>query len=284
MQARLDARLRAPCGSCQGWDVSGAASLPPPPQPQPAAGPPHPWGSLPPPPLPDSLVVVPQRRAPTEAAAAAAAEAHGLAPADAADDDDDGPLTFRLPPDAPAWHRALASFLRRRLGTPDLALAWLFALGPGRLAVFAAVLAGARVASGYGLGPLYLMVAIVVAIWTNLGDRKEGEASAYRWAAQGAFGKADCAALVTGCSQSALQCSLSGSRGHRCLQLLEERHVAALPPCCCWLRALVLPPTTPLMAPPLTSRSVFNPGVRRLPGELDAAAFDGEIRRGAGVG
>jgi len=125
----------------------------------------------------DTLVVVPQRRAPTEAAQAAAAEALGVAPPD----EDDAPIRFRLQPGAPAWHGHLARFLQHTCHVPDLALAWLFTLGPGRLLVFGLVLAGARVANGWGLGSIYLMIAILVGVWTNLGDRREGEASAYRW-------------------------------------------------------------------------------------------------------
>ncbi len=165
----------------------------------------HPCTPTPHPTQPDSLVVVPQRRAPTESAQAAAAEALGSSPPGAGDDDDDGPVRFRLTPDAPRWHASLARFLRARCGAPDLALAWLFTLGPGRLLVFAAVLLGARVAHHWGLGSLYLMAAIVAAVWTNLGERREGEASAY---------------------------------------------------------------------------SIFNEGVRRLPGQLDAGTFDDQIRRG----
>lgn len=121
---------------------------------------------------------MPQRRAPTAAASAAASEALGASPPDA---DDDETVRFALAPDAPAWHRSLARFLQRRCGAPDLALAWLFTLGPGRLAVFAVVMAGARVAHGYGLGSLYLMAAVLGLMWANLGERREGEASAYRW-------------------------------------------------------------------------------------------------------
>lgn len=154
----------------------------------------------------DTLVVVPQRRAPTDATVAAAAEALGASPAD--EDDDDGPLRFALPRDAPRWHRSLAGFLRHKCGAPDLALAALFALGPGRLLVLLAACAGARVAHAFGLGPIYLMLAVVAAIFCNLGERREGEASAY---------------------------------------------------------------------------SIFNEGVRRLPGQLDAEQLDDQIRRGAGV-
>lgn len=129
---------------------------------------------------------MPQRRAPTAAASAAASEALGASPPDA---DDDEIVRFALAADAPAWHRSLARFLQRRCGAPDLALAWLFTLGPGRLAVFAVVMAGARVAHGYGLGSLYLMAAVLGLMWANLGERREGEASAYR-----------CAAAVAACA------------------------------------------------------------------------------------
>ncbi|KAI8471941.1 MAG: hypothetical protein J3K34DRAFT_520143 [Monoraphidium minutum] len=158
----------------------------------------------------DALVVVPQRRAPTEAVQAAAAEALGQAPRPAGDDDDDdAPVRFRLAPGAPAWHGALARLLQHKLSAPDLLLAWIFHLGPGRIAAFLVVLMGSRVASAFGLGPLYLMAAILAGVMLNLGERREGEASAY---------------------------------------------------------------------------SVFNPGVRRLPGQLDADVLDEQIRRGAGVG
>jgi hypothetical protein len=61
------------------------------------------------------------------------------------------------------------------------------------------------VAAAYGLGPIYLLLAIIITIFTHLGKKREGEASAY---------------------------------------------------------------------------SVFNPGVRRLPGQLDADTIDQQIRQG----
>lgn len=92
-----------------------------------------------------------------------------------------------------------------RANAPELLLVWLFQVGPARLLVLAAVLAGAKVASWYDLGPVYILLAIIVTIFTHLGRKKEGEASAY---------------------------------------------------------------------------SVFNPGVQRLPGQLDADVIDQQIRRG----
>lgn len=64
---------------------------------------------------------------------------------------------------------------------PELLLVWLFTLGPTRLLVLALVLAGGKLASRYDLGPVYILAAIVVAIFTHgLGRKREGEASAYR--------------------------------------------------------------------------------------------------------
>jgi hypothetical protein len=62
-----------------------------------------------------------------------------------------------------------------------------------------------QVASWYDLGPIYLLLALIITIFTHLGTKKEGDASAY---------------------------------------------------------------------------SVFNEGVRRLPGQLDADVVDQQIRRG----
>jgi Uncharacterized conserved domain (SAYSvFN) len=67
-------------------------------------------------------------------------------------------------------------------GVPELALVWLFALGPGRLATAAALLVSARlVAVLYDpqTGGLLLLLGLITAICCNLGVRREGEASAY---------------------------------------------------------------------------------------------------------
>lgn len=109
-----------------------------------------------------------------------------------------------IPADVTAWERRLGLYLRAH-GWPDLALEWLFVLRPRRLAQLALVLALAPVASAAGVGPLFLLGAILAVMLTNLGTRRPGEASAY---------------------------------------------------------------------------SIFNPGVRRLPGQLDMDAVDQQIRRG----
>lgn len=149
------------------------------------------------------LLVMPQRRtAPSERLQRAAAEAAGVE----LPDEDDAALRFSLKPNTPAWERWLARLLQDRLRVPEMALVYLFTLGPTRLLVLGLVLAGAHVASWYNLGPVYILVSILVAIFTaGLGQRQPGDASAY---------------------------------------------------------------------------SVFNQGVRRLPGQLDADVLDEQIRRG----
>lgn len=149
----------------------------------------------------DVLLVMPQRKAPSEALQRAAAEAAGV---DLPDEDDE-PLRFSMRHDAWGWEKALGRFLQDKVNAPELLLVWLFHVGPARLLVLAAVLAGAKVASWYDLGPVYILLAIIITIFTHLGRKKEGEASAY---------------------------------------------------------------------------SVFNPGVQRLPGQLDADVIDQQIRRG----
>lgn len=151
----------------------------------------------------DSLLAMPQRKAPSEKVQRAVAEATGSS--STPNQDDDAPLRFSIAPDAAAWERYLARFLQHTCHMPDLALVWLFHIGPHRLLLLALVLAGAPVAHSYDLGPVYLLLAMIIAIFCHLGQRKPGEASAY---------------------------------------------------------------------------SVFNAGVARLPGQLDADVIDQQIRRG----
>lgn len=105
-----------------------------------------------------------------------------------------------------AWH-VCPALCQERCHAPELLLVWLFQIGPTRLLAAAAVMAGARLVYNLdpGLSAVYLLIAMIVAIYINLGTKKEGEASAY---------------------------------------------------------------------------SVFNPGVQRLPGQLDADEIDRQIRSG----
>jgi hypothetical protein len=133
-------------------------------------------------------------------------------------DEDDAALRFSLPPGAPAWQRWLARvlqvcvraqalgvapslarrrdpppwkqrlarsrtitpspFSQERCQAPELLLVWLFTVGPGRLLALAVFLAGCKLASRWDLGPIYVLLAIITVIFTSLGRKREGEASA----------------------------------------------------------------------------------------------------------
>ncbi|KAF6254153.1 hypothetical protein COO60DRAFT_1627983 [Scenedesmus sp. NREL 46B-D3] len=117
------------------------------------------------------------RKAPSERLQRAAAEASGVELAE----EEDAALRFALRPGAAAWEAGLARFLQEKCRAPELLLVWLFQIGPARLLVAAAVLAGARLV--YNLDPgfsaVYLLLAMIAAIYINLGTKQEGEASAY---------------------------------------------------------------------------------------------------------
>lgn len=154
-------------------------------------------------PLPaaDSILAVVAPRAPPKAVRELAAGGGG-GQDDAADDD---LLRLRLPANAPRWQRALAHFLQHRLRLPEALLALLLHVGPRIWLGLLAWMAGARLAAAYDLGPVYVVTTIFLGIFLNLGQRREGEWSAY---------------------------------------------------------------------------SIFNAGMRRLPGQMTAEDLDGQLRRG----
>ena len=88
-------------------------------------------------------------------------------------------LSYALAPRPSHWQRKLASHLRHRAGLPDAALLVIFALSPTGYAVLVAWFLFGRLASSQGLGSLYLVLSVIAFIFTNLGKRREGEASAY---------------------------------------------------------------------------------------------------------
>jgi len=63
--------------------------------------------------------------------------------------------------------------LQERCRAPELLLIWLFHLGPTRLLLAALVIAGARVAAAFELGPVYRCLAIIITIFTHLGSKKK---------------------------------------------------------------------------------------------------------------
>lgn len=99
------------------------------------------------------------------------------------EDEDEELLRLRLPPDAPRWQRAALGFAQRRLRVPEGVLALAVHAGPRFWLGLLAWMAGARAAAAWELGPIYIIATILALMLLNLGTRREGEWSAYRWVA-----------------------------------------------------------------------------------------------------
>ena len=137
--------------------------------------------ALPAPRLPPERVR--RRNVATAAGGEAAARGHngegggGIENDSDSDDDQDAPLLYRPPANKLA--RRLAEGARRRGLLPESVLAVLVRI-PRNFWLFLLLWPlGAKVSSLYSLGPLFILLSIVVAIFCNLGERKPGEASAY---------------------------------------------------------------------------------------------------------
>jgi hypothetical protein len=89
----------------------------------------------------DVLLVAPFRAKPSARIQRAAETITGVTPPDEEEDEE----RFVLPPDARPWERRLAAFLQHKVQLPELALVWLWTIGPHRIAVLVLVLLGARV-------------------------------------------------------------------------------------------------------------------------------------------
>lgn len=92
-------------------------------------------------------------------------------------EDDD--FKFRLPPDASPIQHRIASFLRNRLYAPDLVMIWLFSVRPHVWAMLLLWLVCSPIAARWELGPIYILGTLFAIMLFNLGQRKEGESSAY---------------------------------------------------------------------------------------------------------
>ena len=101
----------------------------------------------------------------------------GATEEDDSDEDEDGPLRYRPPSNGLA--RLLAEGARSRGLLSDSALAVLVRV-PRNFWLFLVLWPlGAKAASLCSLGPIFILFSIVFAIFSNLGVRKPGEASAY---------------------------------------------------------------------------------------------------------
>lgn len=182
----------------------------------------------------------------------------------AEEEEDEELLRLRLPPDAPQWQRAVLAFARRRLRLPEGLLALAVHAGLRFWLGLLAWMAGARAAAAWELGPIYIIGSIIAVMLLNLGTRREGEWSAYRCACwdRGRAVLARCgAASVRSATQS------QGDMAAACAAQGLWVWLGCAPRSC-------QIPTSP------AARSLFNPGMRRLPGQMTAEQLDAQVRRG----
>lgn len=125
----------------------------------------------------DVVLAVPQRKPPTARIVSAAIGARsGSHSGEPEEEEADEPAS--LPPGAAAWEVAIVEAIRSR-GCPPWALEWVVLIRPKRAATLIIFLAGCFASSKLGLGPVFILGAMIWFIFTNLGKRKEGDVSAY---------------------------------------------------------------------------------------------------------
>jgi hypothetical protein len=149
-------------------------------------------------------------------------------------------------------------------------------------------LVGANIANRFSLGPVFILLAMTAAIFTGLGKKKEvcgwggvvcvGGCVWWVWApavppaAHGCCIAVDMAAVV-----HSVQTLVLGAP----LALTPHKH---LPPCFPRTHTRAAGWPSPLGSwrtqGEASAYSIFNPGVQRLPGQLDADQIDDQIRRG----
>lgn len=117
----------------------------------------------------DLFLVIPGRKAP---------HAQDLHKRAVGDDDEHDALQFQIPDHVHLWERGLALLLQN-WKCPDLVLVWLFHLRPRNIVIVLLAIAAAPLAQAWELGPIYIICCIILAIFANLGQRRDGEASAY---------------------------------------------------------------------------------------------------------
>mmetsp|Transcript_48820 Transcript_48820/g.156379 ORF Transcript_48820/g.156379 Transcript_48820/m.156379 type:complete len:107 (+) Transcript_48820:168-488(+) len=75
--------------------------------------------------------------------------------------------------------RVAARFLQHKVGVPEPVMVLLFSVSLRTWVVTVGLMAGGPVASRYGWGPPYIILAMMFFMVYNLGRRAEGDASAY---------------------------------------------------------------------------------------------------------
>ncbi|KAK9095395.1 hypothetical protein Scep_026864 [Stephania cephalantha] len=95
------------------------------------------------------------------------------------DDDDDDDDLFQIPESASRWKRRLFSFLSDKLKLPNIMLMALFSISLKAWGIIILWFTLAPVAYRWGLGPLYVLGTGFSIILLNLGQRQQGDLSAY---------------------------------------------------------------------------------------------------------
>lgn len=94
-----------------------------------------------------------------------------------ADEEDD--LRFKLPETAPQWEKNLVFLLQSKLRVPDVLLMAIFSVSLKTWALIFLWFIVAPVAYRWDLGPIYILTTAFSLIFFNLGQRRQGDASAY---------------------------------------------------------------------------------------------------------
>jgi len=97
------------------------------------------------------------------------------------EDEDDWPLVLQLPANAPAWKHNLVTWLKTTAHCPELLLLLFFSPSGYFWLGLVSWMIGSKVASYYNIGGPYIVMTVLLLMFTNLGKRKEGTLSAYSW-------------------------------------------------------------------------------------------------------
>lgn len=249
----------------------------------------------------DLLLVMPQRRAPQRHIVAAALHAHGAQRPSAEEEDDEDERPHELPDGAYAWERAAVAAVQRGCRVPAThpLVTWLVIIRPYRLLVLAVRgMGGAgRAMAGvhrhgvhrHGTGTAGACSHAIMALWSHPQPALYAHAAAVPAGLHDCFAPVARARLHSGLhhfghlhelgetERGGLRQGRGNARGERCAVLHRscsarwrhtwphDAHGLALP-CCQQGEA--------------SAYSLFNPGVRALPGELDAQQLDTQIRAG----
>uniref|UniRef100_A0A0D6R1F7 Ubiquitin-like domain-containing protein n=1 Tax=Araucaria cunninghamii TaxID=56994 RepID=A0A0D6R1F7_ARACU len=95
------------------------------------------------------------------------------------EDDDEDDLRLSLPETAAQWKKNLLFFLQNKLGVPDIVLVTILSISLKKWIMVFLWFIIAPLAYRWDLGPVYILTTAFTLIFFNLGQRQQGDASAY---------------------------------------------------------------------------------------------------------